>query len=175
MIQTVIISFLQNITKIIPSELSVFFARYLAWIFGVVLLFFIMQEIVVHVLQRQRSHLQKVLLALLLSTGTAFLVQWVGKFLIYSERPFLQGIQSLYEYGGADSFPSGHSLIFMAIAITVFRFHKSWGIVFIIFAMIIGIFRIVVGIHWPIDVFTGWIIGIIIGLITVRFIKKVLS
>ena len=173
-LQVIIIIFLQKITQWIPLALSVFFARYLAWIFLGILLCFLMWEIIYHVINRQRYHLQKILLALLMSTTTSLILQWVGKKFIIMERPFLQGITLFYSYkgDGLDSFPSGHSLVFMALAITIFKFHKQWGIFFICLAVIIGVFRAIVGVHWPLDIVAGLFIGGMVGIFSVQFIKK---
>lgn len=174
-LQIATISFLQKISQPIPVELSIFFARYLAWVFCVILVFFVMRELVVHAFKRQRAHLRKVIYALPFSVVVAFFIQWFAKFLIHFGRPFTVGIQSFYEYGGYDSFPSGHALVFMSLAVTVFKFHKIWGSLFILLAIIIGIFRVVVGVHWPLDIIVGWITGVIIGALSVRFIKKIAS
>jgi undecaprenyl-diphosphatase len=173
MLQTTIITFLQSITQFISPEILIFCARYIAWLFFGLFIIFLMKEIIIHIYRGQHVHVRKIFYALFFSGIIAFSVQWIAKKLITAERPFISGIHSLYQYGGYDSFPSGHAIVFMTLAVTVYLFHKTWGKFFIGLALIIGIFRIVVGIHWPIDILVGWIIGIIIAYCSVRFIKKI--
>jgi len=58
------------------------------------------------------------------------------------------------------SFPSGHSANAFALAMTLYLYNKKIGIPALIFATIIGISRIFVGVHWPIDVAVGIMLGI---------------
>lgn len=175
LLQITFISFLQNMSRYFPSEVSIFFAKYLAWVFCGLLIMFIMKELVVHLFKREDRHVRKILFSIGISAIISFFTQWLAKLLIYSGRPFTTGVYSYYQYGGHDSFPSGHALVFMALAVTVFKFHKYWGVMFIIMAIIIGIFRIIVGIHWPVDILIGWLLGVIIGILSAHFIKKTIS
>jgi undecaprenyl-diphosphatase len=43
----------------------------------------------------------------------------------------------------------------------VFFFHKKWSFLFFVGAVLIGIARVIAGIHWPIDILGGAIIGIL--------------
>ncbi len=57
------------------------------------------------------------------------------------------------------SFPSAHATFFSALAgsLYVARFHfATW---YIVCAIMIGIARIAIGVHWPIDVFAGLLFG----------------
>ncbi|MEK7564456.1 MAG: phosphatase PAP2 family protein [Patescibacteria group bacterium] len=61
------------------------------------------------------------------------------------------------------SFPSGHATFYMALAFSIFLSHKKVGSIFIFFAIIIGIARIASGVHFPVDILGGFILGIIIA------------
>jgi undecaprenyl-diphosphatase len=39
--------------------------------------------------------------------------------------------------------------------------HKKWGIVFFAGAILMGLARIIAGIHWPVDILVGALIGIL--------------
>jgi undecaprenyl-diphosphatase len=86
------------------------------------------------------------------------------KILIHSPRPFavFPYIHSLISETDF-SFPSGHATFYMGLAFAIFLSHKKAGYWFIFFALIIGIARIVAGIHFPIDILGGFILGIIIA------------
>lgn len=75
-------------------------------------------------------------------------------------RPFvaLNFTPLIYDY--ANSFPSGHAAFFFALAMAIFFFHKKWGVVYFLGAIIITLSRIMAGIHWPIDILGGMVVGI---------------
>ncbi len=57
------------------------------------------------------------------------------------------------------SFPSGHTVSAMAVAFTVFSQNKKYGAITIIFALLMGLSRLYVGVHFPTDVFGGILVG----------------
>ena len=101
---------------------------------------------------------------------SAWIIAQILKVIIEAPRPFeiLFDVNPLFLHGGMDSFPSGHATFFMALAISIFISHKKIGYIFILFAILIGLARIIVGIHFPVDILGGFVIG----LITVLFFKK---
>ncbi len=68
------------------------------------------------------------------------------------------------------SFPSGHSAIVFTIAMAVFYFNKKWGIIAFISAILVGIGRVWIGVHRPIDILAGALIGILSGIIIKKFV-----
>lgn len=71
------------------------------------------------------------------------------------------------------SFPSGHATAFMAIAFAIFFYHKKAGYLFMFFALIIGIARIMAGVHFPIDILGGIILGALIAYLIKYLYDKV--
>ena len=61
------------------------------------------------------------------------------------------------------SFPSGHTSAAFAAALTFMHFNKKIGIYFVILAVLIGISRLYLFVHYPTDVIAGGIIGILIS------------
>jgi undecaprenyl-diphosphatase len=81
--------------------------------------------------------------------------------------------------GGQYGFVSSHAANYGGLAVLFykllkFQYPKSY-IIFIFWAFLIGYSRIYLGVHYPLDVIGGWILGIMIGLIVFNLIKKPLS
>ena len=51
----------------------------------------------------------------------------------------------------------------MALAFIIFLLHKKVGLLFFFFAILIGLARISLGVHYPQDIFAGFILGIFIA------------
>ncbi|OGX18370.1 MAG: hypothetical protein A3K83_06015, partial [Omnitrophica WOR_2 bacterium RBG_13_44_8b] len=105
-------------------------------------------------------------LALVLFTGITltyltvdFLKGWVAR-----PRPFevLSGVNLLVKAGGF-SFPSGHTaMAFMAQTVLSYGF-KKWRIALFILAFFVGVARIYAGVHYPLDVLGGIVVGMGVG------------
>lgn len=90
----------------------------------------------------------------------AWILAYALKFLFHTLRPFdlfPQVVSLLPESGFA--FPSGHATFFMALACALFINHKKVGYIFMFFALLIGIARIMAGVHFPIDILGGFVLG----------------
>lgn len=72
------------------------------------------------------------------------------------------------------SFPSGHTVSAMAVAFTILTQHKKLGIVAFILALLMGLTRLYVFVHFPTDVYGGIIVGAFIA-ISVWYAEKKLS
>lgn len=83
----------------------------------------------------------------------------------------LQGVQSLSIHGGYDSFPSLHTAFAFAIATFVYHYSKSTGITLFSLAVLVGISRIFVGVHFPIDVIVGAVIGAFVSWVVISIFK----
>lgn len=82
-------------------------------------------------------------------------------------RPFLRfpEITPLFLHGGFNSFPSGHATLFAALAVAMYLNHKKTGIFFILAAFLIGIARVIAGVHFPIDILAGWLLGTLVSVL----------
>lgn len=95
----------------------------------------------------------------------AYLVAKIIKTLFPHLRPFeaLSDAHVLYTHEGGDSFPSGHATFYMALASSLFFYHRKIAFAYFVGALIIGFGRVAVGVHWPLDVLAGFFIGGFVG------------
>ncbi|NDK08570.1 phosphatase PAP2 family protein [Candidatus Gracilibacteria bacterium] len=71
------------------------------------------------------------------------------------------------------SFPSDHATVSFAFLTSLyFANYKKIFIMFLPFAIIMGLSRIIAGVHWPFDIITGTMIGITSSVIIFKFVKK---
>lgn len=64
------------------------------------------------------------------------------------------------------AFPSSHTAVGFALAITILRHDKKMGILYLIMAGLVGVARIIAHVHYPIDIIGGAVIGTIISGLT---------
>lgn len=93
------------------------------------------------------------------------------KNIVKRDRPFISHpeLANMCELAGIDlpdeySMASGHSVTSMAVAIAIMFFSKRWGILAIIVSVLIGLSRIGLCVHYPTDVFVGWVLGAVIAI-----------
>ncbi len=64
------------------------------------------------------------------------------------------------------AFPSSHTAVGFALAVTILKHDRKVGILYIIMAGLVGIARIMAHVHYPIDIVAGALIGTIISRLT---------
>jgi undecaprenyl-diphosphatase len=117
--------------------------------------------------------LQALKKALLLAISLVFVWAIVEliKGIVVLPRPWqvITDLQTLSTFGNNDSFPSAHSALAFTVATFIYHYYKPAGVVAFSLAIFVGLSRIFVGVHYPIDVFFGALIGIVIpwGIISI--------
>lgn len=108
------------------------------------------------------------------SSFLAYFLSVILKILFHILRPFLAlpNVQSLFFESGF-AFPSGHAAFFSALALAIFFLHKKAGYFFMAFALVIGLARIAAGVHFPIDILGGFILGSGVSYLVAYFRKSV--
>jgi undecaprenyl-diphosphatase len=120
------------------------------------------------------------LLALLLTNVIVIIL----KFLVAEPRPFLTlpNVDLLVQVDG-QSFPSGHSASSFAAATLIglkYRLESRGSLRMLIyplfiFALLVGVSRIYIGVHYPYDVIVGALIGILCGLTVLKYENNILN
>jgi undecaprenyl-diphosphatase len=102
-----------------------------------------------------------------LAAGIALLVNIPIRGLVERPRPFVEhkGLDVLVEGKGDYSFVSDHSTLAMALAVGVFMVHRRYGLVGILLAVLAGVSRVYMGVHYPTDVVGGLALGAAVALL----------
>ncbi|MBO1582757.1 undecaprenyl-diphosphatase [Bacillus sp. XF8] len=124
---------------------------------------------------------------MIIQGGLAFIVaEIIGKIVgqFYShQQPFavLPNVNQLVEHEIDNSFPSDHTILFFSLCASIWLIRKKEGWLWLMLAFCVAISRIWVGVHYPIDVVTGALVGIISALFVywiapkLSFIKRLLG
>ncbi len=149
--------------SVFVDGLIVFFAVYFPY--AVILIagvFILMHHEVLKMENPYRFFLQKKkeVSSAFLTGILAWILAFVLKFLFQMPRPFdlFSQVQSLIPESGY-AFPSGHATFFASLALSIFFFHKKVGYIFMLFALVIGLARITAGVHFPVDILSGFVLG----------------
>lgn len=121
-----------------------------------------------------KKYWRMVLEAVLAAGITRFVVAEFIRWLWFRPRPFVtNNVNLLIDYNSREaSFPSGHACFYFALSTIVYVYNRKLGTAFYIASLFIVLARVFVGIHWPSDILAGAIIGVMVGLILNKLIKK---
>ncbi len=94
--------------------------------------------------------------------------------IIARPRPFMlrEEIELIISAPSGFSFPSGHTVSSFAAAFGLFIYHKKLGIVALIWAILVAVSRLYMYVHYPTDVLTGIVIGILCAVIGMVIVNK---
>jgi undecaprenyl-diphosphatase len=83
----------------------------------------------------------------------------------FTPRPYLtkQTKVLIKKKKSSSAFPSGHTALFFALGGIFIHFSLPLGLLVFICAFLVGMSRLISGLHWPIDILGGAIIGTLIG------------
>jgi len=96
------------------------------------------------------------------------LIRWIWQ----RPRPFVYNNVNSLLFHDAPAFPSGHAALFFAVSTIVFLYNKKAGIIFFISSFLICLTRVFTGIHWPLDILAGIVVGVFSGYLIHKASKK---
>ncbi|HDX9707983.1 TPA: undecaprenyl-diphosphatase [Bacillus thuringiensis] len=150
--------------SIFMDYLMIFFAEYAQYIF--IILF-----IVLWLIKNFQGRVY--VIQAVIACFFAFSLNRIIEIFFYRERPFVSHLEihQLVEHTANASFPSNHATSSFAIAVTIFLYNKRVGALFLVLAFLISFSRVWIGVHYPLDVLIGAVLGILISLITQYIFK----
>jgi len=144
------------------SGLIVFLAEYLPLVIGAVALAFL-------VIMKERKLAQRAVLAALL----ALAVSEVIKQFFYVPRPFVAGgFVPLVSQPSDGSFPSSHVATLSALSSCLWFRNKKAGTLLLVGTLVVGLARVLAGLHYGCDILGGFILGGLVGLFVSRRTRK---
>lgn len=118
----------------------------------------------------------KKLIPFVIAPATAFLTVRVIRFYYTRPRPFVAlDIESLIYHAPNGSLPSMHAVSAFAIGVAIWHLDKRLGRYVLILSAITGLSRVMVGVHYPLDILLGAMLAIAIGLVVFRVRDSVLK
>ena len=144
-------------------------------IFGAEYLIYLMLILTIFFAIKGKVPERKSLLLFLISFPIlVLLIKFIHLF-FFEPRPYVTNdILPLITHKADASFPSRHASISFAIAFAFLYFKSKWGTPLLLLAFWVGISRVYVGVHYPLDILGGIAVGIISQTIALQ-IKKLLK
>lgn len=147
------------------TPFMIFAAKYLVYLL-------IVAAAVVVFLQKKEVQKRMIVFAVISLPISYLLAKFAGK-LFYDPRPFVtQHVAPLIPDAPTNGFPSDHALLSFAVAWIVFLHNKKLGTVFLLVALIVGIGRVYVRVHFPIDIIGSFAISFVVAFLTEYALKS---
>ena len=139
------------------DQVIIFFAVWWPWLIGAL-------AIIIALILAARDQIPKRAGFIVLASGSAWLFAHVIKIFLVWPRPavVLDTVQPLFSADGA-AFPSGHATFFFALGFALYPFHPRLAMWVSLSAIVISLARVAAGVHWPGDIFAGFLLA---GLVT---------
>lgn len=144
---------------------SIFFAKYVGYILIFLLFLFL--------LKNWKKYWRMVFWAFFSAVLSKFIICELIRFIWKRPRPFVENsVHLLLSHSPTPSFPSDHAAFYFALSTIVYFYNKKAGTLFLVASFFIGLARIFCGLHWPLDILGGAVIGVFSGWISFSLSKN---
>ncbi|MGG1556468.1 undecaprenyl-diphosphatase [Paenibacillus ferrarius] len=128
--------------------------------------------VVVYWFTRQEKHRRMVAQSLFSATIALAISGILGHF-FYRDRPFVtHAVLQLIPHSANASFPSDHATAAFVIATSIWIFSRRSGYIWFLLAASIAFSRIWTGVHYPSDIISGAVIGVLTALLVNQFFLR---
>lgn len=150
------------------NNLIIFGAQYLIWIIAIIAIGYIAK-------QKKEKQLRIILLGIIILPISYVVAKILARF-YYDPRPFVvNNFVPLIFHEADNGFPSDHTLLGAAIASVISLFNKKTGIILFILALLVGISRVLIGIHHTVDIIGSLAIAIAVAGLVYSITNKYLK
>jgi undecaprenyl-diphosphatase len=104
------------------------------------------------------------LLILIVSILVTALIVYMVKLIVRRKRPEGEW-GKFYRQTDPHSFPSGHAARAMMLAVIMLGMSPGVGVLLLVWAPLVGLARVAMGVHYLSDVLAGLILGLVIGVV----------
>ena len=151
------------------NYIFIFGAKYLYLLAGVIAL--------VWFWKLSKEEKKEIILFSIIALPAIYIFSKISAWLYFNPRPFVIGhFTPLLPHDPDNGFPSDHILLISAIASLIFPYSKKVSAEIWIIAVLVGISRVYVGIHNPIDIVGSVVISTVVSTLAyfvfIKFIKK---
>jgi len=149
----------------VVEALIIFAAKYLIYI--------VVAVFVVFFFFARRRAKRKLLLLSVISLPLAYMVGWLAGLMYYNPLPFVEsGIAPMFAHAANNGFPSDHMLLAATLAMLVLLFNRRLGILLWMLAILVGVARVVAGVHHAADIIAAAAIATLVVWLAHLCIKK---
>ncbi|WML41115.1 undecaprenyl-diphosphatase [Neobacillus sp. OS1-2] len=147
------------------NPIAIFMAEYMLYILVI--------GLVVYWFTRTNKNRRMVIQSVLAVAIAEVLGKIAGSFYAHNQ-PFavLPHVNKLVEHAVDNSFPSDHSILFFSICFSIWLVRKKEGWIWLVVAVFVAISRVMVGVHYPGDVLTGALLGVVAAIVSYWLVPK---
>lgn len=134
----------------------IFVAQYLPMLMGLFVIWLVCTSFRAGKREDALAYIRSIVIGVIGRYGVAELI----RFFLHRPRPFLALQLPHLLTENSYSFPSGHTIFLIGMAIGVFFVNKRYGYWLFALSVIVGLARVVAGVHYPSDILGGAVLGV---------------
>ena len=147
------------------QTLIIIIAKYLIIIIPIILAYYIWTHD-----NKKKAFIETITISII--AFTAWIIANIFKNILKISRPDIAS-EVLIKNESLYSFPSGHTTFFFAVATVLYFYHRKMAYAVGLLGIAVGLSRVYVGVHRPIDIIGGIVLGMIVGYIGQKIYIKI--